>query len=59
MLPTRYRELFRGGLQSVPSGQVEAGREAIRNMIPSLVGQFISLFKDTTLAGVAWGCWNF
>ena len=62
-------EIVRGGLQSVPRGQVEAGRalglgpipvmtrivlpQAIRNVIPSLVGQFISLFKDTTLVGVA------
>ena len=64
-------EIVRGGLQSVPRGQVEAGRanglsplaittrivlpQAIRNVIPSLVGQFISLFKDTTLAGAALG----
>ena len=64
-------EIVRGGLQSVPRGQIEAGRanglspvsittrivlpQAIRNVIPSLVGQFISLFKDTTLAGVAMG----
>ncbi len=64
-------EIVRGGLQSVPKGQIEAGKanglspvpimtkivlpQAIRNVIPSLVGQFISLFKDTTLAGVAMG----
>jgi general L-amino acid transport system permease protein len=64
-------EIVRGGLQSVPVGQVEAGRanglsplavtrwivlpQAIRNVIPALVGQFISLFKDTTLAGAAMG----
>ena len=64
-------EIVRGGLQSIPRGQIEAGRanglspvsittrivlpQAIRNVIPSLVGQFISLFKDTTLAGVAMG----
>jgi general L-amino acid transport system permease protein len=64
-------EIVRGGLQSVPKGQVEAGKanglspipivtrivlpQAIRNVIPALVGQFISLFKDTTLAGVAMG----
>ena len=64
-------EIVRGGLQSVPRGQLEAGRamgmspitvtrkiilpQALRNVIPSLVGQFISLFKDTTLAGAALG----
>lgn len=64
-------EIVRGGLQSVPRGQVEAGRanglspfaittrivlpQAIRNVIPALVGQFISLFKDTTLVGAAMG----
>ncbi len=58
-------EVVRGGLQSVPRGQVEAGQsiglspwkttryivlpQALRNMIPALVGQFISLYKDTTL----------
>lgn len=64
-------EIVRGGLQSVPNGQLEAGRalglspvlvtfgvqlpQALRNVIPALVGQFISLFKDTTLAGAAMG----
>lgn len=64
-------EIVRGGLQSVPPGQLEAGKavglspvrvtamielpQALRNVIPALVGQFISLFKDTTLAGAAMG----
>lgn len=64
-------EIVRGGLQSVPRGQIEAGRamglsstrvtalivlpQALKNVIPALVGQFISLFKDTTLAGAAMG----
>lgn len=59
-------EIVRAGIQSVPRGQAEAARavglsafqtmrhivlpQAIRNMIPALVGQFISLFKDTSLA---------
>lgn len=62
-------EIVRGGLQSLPKGQVEAAQalglspgrttalivlpQALRNVIPAIVGQFISLFKDTTLAGAA------
>ena len=58
-------EIVRGGLLSVPRGQTEAAQalgmspvritalivlpQALRNVIPALVGQFISLFKDTTL----------
>jgi general L-amino acid transport system permease protein len=64
-------EIVRGGLQSLPRGQTEAAQslglspvrttflivlpQALRNVIPALVGQFISLFKDTTLAGAAMG----
>jgi general L-amino acid transport system permease protein len=64
-------EIVRGGLQSLPNGQAEAGRalglsptkvtflivlpQALRNVIPAQVGQLISLFKDTTLAGAAMG----
>lgn len=62
-------EIIRGGLQSIPKGQTEAGKaiglstvriislitlpQALRNVIPAQIGQFISLFKDTTLAGAA------
>jgi general L-amino acid transport system permease protein len=58
-------EIVRGGLQSVPRGQIEAAQalglstvkttrlivlpQALRAVIPALVGQFISLFKDTSL----------
>ncbi|MGH9183116.1 MAG: amino acid ABC transporter permease [Acidimicrobiales bacterium] len=58
-------EIVRGGLQSVPRGQHEAATalglsplrvtalvvlpQALRNVIPATVGQFISLFKDTSL----------
>ena len=64
-------EIVRGGLQSVPRGQYEAARavglsparqtalvvmpQALRNVIPAQIGQLISLFKDTTLAGLAMG----
>jgi general L-amino acid transport system permease protein len=60
-------EIVRGGLQSVPRGQVEAAHalglsavattrlivlpQALRAVIPALVGQFISLYKDTSLLG--------
>ena len=58
-------ENIRGGLQALHPGQAEASRalglaswqttlfislpQAIRNVIPAIVGQFISLFKDTSL----------
>jgi general L-amino acid transport system permease protein len=61
-------EVVRGGLQAVPHGQVEAAQavglapwrtmrlivlpQALRATIPAMVGQFISLFKDTTLVAV-------
>ena len=59
-------EIVRAGIQGVSKGQVEAARslgmsylqsmgrivlpQALRNMIPSLVNQFVSLTKDTSLA---------
>jgi general L-amino acid transport system permease protein len=64
-------EIVRGGLQSVPRGQIEAARalglspprqtllivlpQALRNVIPAQIGQIIALFKDTALAGFAMG----
>ncbi|MYE90469.1 amino acid ABC transporter permease [Candidatus Poribacteria bacterium] len=61
-------ENVRGGLQAIPSGQVEAAQavgltypktmlfivlpQALRAVIPAIVGQFISLFKDTSLVSV-------
>ncbi len=64
-------EIVRGGLQSVPRGQIEAAKavglspvrqmgfivlpQALRNVIPAQIGQLISLFKDTSLAALAMG----
>ncbi len=61
-------EIVRGGLQSVAKGQTEAGQamgmspaaitrllilpQALKAVIPAMVGQFISLFKDTSLLSV-------
>ncbi|HSF83197.1 MAG TPA: amino acid ABC transporter permease [Anaerolineales bacterium] len=61
-------ENVRGGLQAIPKGQYEAASamglngiqsmvliilpQALRLIIPILVGQFISLFKDTTLVAI-------
>ncbi len=61
-------ENVRGGLQAIPKGQYEAADslglntfdkyrliilpQAIRIVIPALVGQFIGLFKDTTLVAI-------
>ncbi|MCU0476895.1 MAG: amino acid ABC transporter permease [Anaerolineae bacterium] len=61
-------ENVRGGLQSIPPGQVEAAKalgmnpvqvtlritlpQALRAVIPALVGQCISLFKDTSLVAI-------
>ncbi len=61
-------ENVRGGLQSIPKGQYEAADaiglsgfqkmifiilpQALRAVIPVLVGQFIGLFKDTSLVAL-------
>ena len=61
-------EIVRAGIQSVPKGQIDAATaaglnyiqtmgsvllpQAIRNVVPSLVTQFIVLFKDTSLASI-------
>ncbi|MGB9871125.1 MAG: amino acid ABC transporter permease [Anaerolineae bacterium] len=61
-------ENVRGGLQAIPEGQIEAARalglngfqttflivlpQALRLVIPANVGQFISLFKDTSLVAI-------
>ncbi len=61
-------EIVRGGIQNIPPGQVEAAYstglsyiqtmrkvvlpQALKQMIPAIVGQFIAIFKDTSLAYV-------
>lgn len=61
-------ENVRGGLQAIPEGQIEAAKavglnsfqitllivlpQALRKVIPAIVGQFISLFKDTSLVAI-------
>ncbi|OIP68666.1 MAG: amino acid ABC transporter permease [Oscillatoriales cyanobacterium CG2_30_44_21] len=61
-------ENVRGGLQAIPKGQGEAARalglnpvfttilivlpQALKASIPAIVGQFIGLFKDTSLVAI-------
>lgn len=61
-------ENVRGGLQSIPSGQEEAAKalglstwqmtlfitlpQALRTVLPALVGQCLALFKDTSLVAL-------
>lgn len=60
-------EIFRSGINSVPKGQMEAGRslgfsyrqtmvniimpQAIKNVLPTLGNEFIVLMKETSVAG--------
>jgi polar amino acid transport system permease protein len=59
-------EIVRGGIANIPPGQVEAAKasgltyfqtmrkiilpQALKQMLPALVGMFIAAFKDTSLA---------
>ncbi len=61
-------EIFRAGIQSVPSGQMEAARsqgmsygqamrkvilpQAIRNVLPAIGNDFIAMLKDSSLVSV-------
>jgi general L-amino acid transport system permease protein len=61
-------ENVRGGLQSIPNGQYEAAKamglstlqttvfivlpQALRAVVPALVGQTIAIFKDTSLVAI-------
>lgn len=58
-------EIIRGGLESIPANQIDAGRsiglsgfqvyiyitvpQAVKRIIPGLAGQFVSLVKDSSL----------
>ena len=60
-------EIFRSGIMSIDNGQFEAGRslgfsyaqtmihiiipQAFKNVLPSLVNEFIVLLKETAIAG--------
>ncbi len=62
-------EILRGGIMSIDRGQMEAGRslgfnyietmryiiipQALKNVLPSLVNEFIALLKETSVAGYA------
>lgn len=61
-------EIFRSGIMSIPKGQTEAGRslgltgwmtmrlivlpQAIKNVLPALFNEFITLLKETSVAGM-------
>ena len=63
-----FAEIIRGGIQAVPPGQYDAAKalalprvkalrliilpQALRNVIPSLVGQTSVVYKDTSLLSV-------
>jgi len=63
-----YGEVFRAGIESVPGGQIEAARstgltksqtmsyvvlpQAVRNVLPDLVGNTLEVIKLTSLASV-------
>ncbi|HWA18941.1 MAG TPA: ABC transporter permease subunit, partial [Devosia sp.] len=64
----RVHQMIRGGLQALPRGQYEAASslglsywksmgliilpQAVKHVIPGIVGNFISLFKDTSLVAI-------
>ena len=63
-----FSEIFRGGIESIPKGQYEAGRvlgltrsqvffkivlmQVIKNILPPMSNEFLTLVKDTALANV-------
>jgi polar amino acid transport system permease protein len=65
---TFFAEIIRGGIESIGTGQMWAGRslglssgmtmrhiilpQAVRRVVPALAGQFVNLVKDSSLASV-------
>ena len=63
-----FSEIYRGGIESIPSGQYEAGQvlgmtksqiffkiillQVIKRIIPSMANEIITLVKDTSLARI-------
>jgi polar amino acid transport system permease protein len=63
-----FAETFRAGIQSIPTGHIEAGRacgmserlilwrivlpQVVRRMLPEAINQFVSLFKATTIVSL-------
>ncbi len=63
-----FSEIFRGGIQSIPKGQTEAGQvlgmtksqiffkvillQVVKNIVPPISNEIITLVKDTSLANV-------
>jgi polar amino acid transport system permease protein len=63
-----FAETFRAGIQSIPAGEIEAGRalgmserlirwriilpQVVRRMLPEAINQFVSLFKATTIVSL-------
>ena len=67
-------EIMRSGIQSVDAGQLEAGRavglsfsvsmvkivipQAVKNILPTLGNEFISLIKETSIVSFVGAGWN-
>ena len=65
-----FSEIYRGGIQSVPRGQMEAGQvlglsgrqiffkvtllQMIKRIVPPMSNEIITLVKDTSLARIIW-----
>ena len=63
-----FSEIFRGGIQSIPRGQYEAGQvlgmtkrqiffkitllQVVKRVIPPMGNEFMTLIKDTALANI-------
>ena len=63
-----FSEIYRGGIESIPKGQYEAGQvlgmtktqtffkvvllQVVKNIVPPMSNEFMTLIKDTALARV-------